>query len=132
MNMENVVICKNKSGDICSMGVPIESKLIVNDVFFLNKKKKNNSLNNKESTRIFRKNLGVPLPLFLIKKKASNILNIDNSLDIKKNNCDEIIESFVDDDLFEKLLRLAENPTNKKLKTKKNRLKKNRKTRKIR
>lgn len=132
MNMENVVICKNKSGDICSMGVPIESKLIVNDVFFLNKKKKNNSLNNKESTRIFRKNLGVPLPLFLIKNKASNILNIDNSLDIKKNNCDEIIESFVDDDLFEKLLRLAENPTNKKLKTKKNRLKKNRKTRKIR
>lgn len=129
MDIGDIVICKNKSGDICSMGVPIESNLIDNDVFFLNKK---NIVNNqKKSKNIFRKNLGIPLPLFLIKNQTDNLLNIDNSLDKKNNDSDEILESFVDNDLFEKLLKLAEKPT-KKSKTRKKKLKKtnNKKTRK--
>lgn len=129
MNIENVVICKDKSGDICSMGVPIKSNLIANDVFFLNKKNKKEAIN-KEPKNIFRKNLGIPLPLFLIKNSADNLLNIDNSLNENNETSDEIIESFVDNDLFEKLLRLAEKPTRKN-KTRKNKLKKkNKKTRK--
>ena len=131
MNIENVVICKDKSGDICSMGVPIKSNLITNDVFFLNKKNIKETIDNKEPKNIFRKNLGIPLPLFLIKNRADNLLNIDNSLDENNETSDEIVESFIDDELFEKLLRLAEKPT-KKIKTRKNKSKKkNKKTRKI-
>tara|TARA_B100000963_G_scaffold360371_1_gene391016 strand:- start:49354 stop:49749 length:396 start_codon:yes stop_codon:yes gene_type:complete len=127
MDIGDIVICKNKSGDICSMGIPIESNLIDNDVFFLNKK---TILNDTKPKNIFRKNLGIPLPLFLIKNQSDNLLNIDNSLDKNNTDTDEIIESFVDNDLFEKLLRLAEKPV-KKSKTRKKKLKKkNNKTRK--
>ena len=120
MDIGDIVICKNKSGDICSMGIPIESNLIDNDVFFLNKK---TILNDTKPKNIFRKNLGIPLPLFLIKNQSDNLLNIDNSLDKNNTDTDEIIESFVDNDLFEKLLRLAEKPV-KKSKTRKKKLKK--------
>ena len=79
MDIGDIVICKNKSGDICSMGIPIESNIIDNDVFFLNKKNTKDTVN-KKSKNIFRKNLGIPLPLFLIKNQTENLLNIDNSL----------------------------------------------------
>ena len=128
MNIENVVICKDKSGDICSMGIPIQSNLISKDVFFLNKKKDEN-----KTTNLFRKNLGIPLPLYLITEKADEMLNVivDNSLDKKEQEREEIVESFLSDDLFEQLLRLA-SKKEKKLKTKKNRLPKKKQTRKKR
>ena len=128
MNIENVVICKDKSGDICSMGIPIQSNLISKDVFFLNKKKDEN-----KTTNLFRKNLGIPLPLYLITEKADEMLNVivDNSLDKKEQEREEIVESFLSDDLFEQLLRLA-SKKEKKLKTKKNRLPKKKQTKKKR
>ena len=128
MNIEDVVICKDKSGDICSMGIPIQSNLISKDVFFLNKKK-----DESKTTNLFRKNLGIPLPLYLLNKSADEMLNVivDNSLDKKEEDCEEIVESYLSDDLFEQLLKLA-SKKEKKLKTKKNRLSKKRQTRKKR
>ena len=57
---KDIVYYTDKNNQICSMGMRIESSMDDNPVYMLNCKKKTP----------FRNNLGIPLPLFLLKKKV--------------------------------------------------------------
>ena len=114
--IKDIVICKDKTDKICSMGINIDSELAKNDVFILNKK-----MNDK---KLFRKNIGVPLPLFLINEQYNDILDVIdvNGNSLRKNKKKVCKSEPISDMLFDRLLSLA-NKT-KIPKTKKRKLKK--------
>lgn len=129
---KDIVVCTDKNNDICSMGININSEIAKNNpVFILNKKNINNK--NNKNKKNFKENLGVPISLYLLNneyRKLSDIINIEpEKKSIKKNKQKEESIACIDNDLFDKLLNLANNNKMKNMaKTKKN--KKKRKKRK--
>ena len=98
---KDVVFC-TKNKEICSMGIQINSELSKNDVFILNSKNK----------KPFRDNLGIPLPLYLLKEQYQDILNIidvdgKNSLTTNSEIVEEDEAECIDKTFFNKLIDLA-------------------------
>ena len=115
MKLDNY-ICYTKDDKIYSLGMELDSHI-------MQKKFTGGGL----TKNFLRKNLGIPLSLFLINKKKSffdDLLNEDNKKqkDKKKPKC-------ITCDLFNKLINLRVNTIQKK-KTKKHRKKKKKKTKK--
>ena len=121
---KDIVYYTDKNNQICSMGMRIESSMDDNPVYMLNCKKKTP----------FRNNLGIPLPLFLLKKESKNLLDIinyDSKNSLKHNFEVEEEEKCIDESFFNKLINLASKNKKNKSKTQKNKPKKNKnKTRK--
>ena len=122
---KDIVYYTDKNNQICSMGMRIESSMDDNPVYMLNCKKKTP----------FRNNLGIPLPLFLLKKESKNLLDIinyDSENSLKHNyEVEEEEEKCIDESFFNKLISLASKNKNNKSITQKNKPKKNKnKTRK--
>lgn len=124
--LKDIVYCTNKNKEICSMGIQINSELGKNPVFILNSKNK----------KPFRDNLGIPLPLYLLKQQYQDILNIidvdgENSLTTNSEIAEEGEPQCIDATFFNKLIDLASKKKNSKKSTRKHkRKKKNKDTRK--
>ena len=119
---KDIVYCTNKNKEICSMGIQINSELGKNPVFILNSKNK----------KPFRDNLGIPLPLYLLKQQYQDILNIidvdpKNSLTINSEIEEEDEPQCIDTTFFDKLINLASKKKNNKNSTRKNKKKKKKK-----
>ena len=111
---KDIVYYTDKNNQICSMGMRIESSMDDNPVYMLNCKKKTP----------FRNNLGIPLPLFLLKKESKNLLDIinyDSENSLKHNyEVEEEEEKCIDESFFNKLISLAnKNKNNKSITQKK-------------
>ena len=110
---KDVVFC-TKNKEICSMGIQINSELSKNPVFILNSKNK----------KPFRDNLGIPLPLYLLKEQYQDILNIidvdgKNSLTTNSEIVEENEAECIDKTFFNKLIDLASKKKKKKISTRK-------------
>ena len=110
---KDVVFC-TKNKEICSMGIQINSELSKNPVFILNSKNK----------KPFRDNLGIPLPLYLLKEQYQDILNIidvdgKNSLTTNSEIVEEDEAECIDKTFFNKLIDLASKKKKKKISTRK-------------
>lgn len=97
-------VCYKKNNKIYSLGVEINSSL-ANDMNCLNYIKKNKKSNtNGVSDKLFRCNLGIPLPLYLIQNEGKKIENFFKNDDTKEktqpNECKCIGETLFDN-LFE-------------------------------
>jgi hypothetical protein len=119
---KDIVYCTNKNKEICSMGIQINSELGKNPVFILNSKNK----------KPFRDNLGVPLPLYLLKQQYQDILNIidvngENSLNMNSKILEEDEPQCIDKNLFDTLINLASKKKKKKNSTRNNKKKKKKK-----
>jgi hypothetical protein len=119
-------VCYKKKDKIYSLGVEINSSL-ANDANCLNYTENKNS-NTNQNNKLFRYNLGIPLPLYLIQKERKKIEqffgdeNIDKNDKVKDKKC-------IGQTLFDNLFDLQKY-TRKIPKTRKKRPKKRRKTRK--
>ena len=119
-------VCYKKKDKIYSLGVEINSSL-ANDMNCLNYTENKNSNTNK-GDKLFRYNLGIPLPLYLIQnegrkiEKFFNDENIDKKTKIKDKKC---IGKSLFDDLFD-----LQKYTRKIPKTRKRKRKGKKKTRK--
>ena len=95
-------VCYKKKDKIYSLGVEINSSL-ANDMNCLNYTENKNSNTNK-GDKLFRYNLGIPLPLYLIQNEGKKIEkffndeNIDKKTKIKDKKC---IGKSLFDDLFD-------------------------------
>tara|TARA_Y100000816_G_C25668909_1_gene354665 strand:- start:157 stop:549 length:393 start_codon:yes stop_codon:yes gene_type:complete len=119
-------VCYKKKDKIYSLGVEINSSL-ANDKNCLNYTENKNSNTNK-SDKLFRYNLGIPLPLYLIQNEGKKIEQFFN--DEKKDKKPEIKErKCIGQSLFDNLFDLQKY-IRKIPKTRKKRGKKKRKTRK--
>ena len=128
---KDIVVCTDKNNDICSMGININSEIAKNNPVFI--------LNKKQNKKNFKENLGIPVPLYLLNneyQKLSDIINIEpEEKSLKNNNEKEENVTCIDNELFEKLLSLANNNKKRDMaKTKKKKMKKEKqnKTKKIR
>lgn len=118
---KDIVVCTDKNNDICSMGININSEIAKNNPVFI--------LNKKQNKKNFKENLGIPVPLYLLNneyKKLSDIINIEpDKKSLTKNKQKEEDATCIDNELFEKLLNLANNNKIKNMvKTKKRKKKK--------
>jgi hypothetical protein len=110
-------ICYTKNGKVNSLGMELNSELI------------NKQYQGGGSKSFLRKNLGVPLSLFLINNKK-NIFDDFFTENKEKAKKDKAI--CIPGELFNKLIDLRTNPILKKKKTKRKKLKrKKKKTKKI-
>jgi hypothetical protein len=139
MKFENYVCYKDKNDKIKSLGVEINS-LLLND-----SRTMNNSTNmvggGKNKGKLFRANLGVPLPLLLIQEEAEKLHTMINTesnnnspkKQLKKKSKNKKTHqpvTCVSNNLFDHLLKLQVNSTKKKKNTRKVKKKSKRKTRK--
>jgi len=132
MQSKDFIYYEDKNNKICSLGIEFDN-IITN--------------NNKG---LFRKNLGVPMSLFLLNNEKNALMNIINNihstnLNTKKNiknggksikNMKEsrknIMEtSCIGNELFEKLIELKKNSPKKQKKSRKKKKKRNKRTRKL-
>jgi len=114
-------ICYIKDDKVNSLGMELNST-VINEKFKVGGGKKT----------FLRKNLGIPLSLFLINNKKNVLDDFINETNSKKPKLKKKKTECVPGDLFKKLINLRANPTIKKKKTKKQRerLKKNKKKQK--
>lgn len=129
MQSKDFIYYEDKNNKICSLGIEFDN-IITN--------------NNKG---LFRKNLGVPMSLFLLNNEKNALMNIINNIhytnsNTKKNggksikNMKEsrknIMEtSCIGNELFEKLIELKKNSPKKQKKSRKKKKKRNKRTRKL-
>jgi hypothetical protein len=144
MKFENYVCYKDKYDNIKSLGVEIDS-ILLNDERSLNNSNDMIGGGKEKNKKLFRANLGLPLPLLLIQEEAENLYNIihNNSntkkddlvsnkkrkKDLKKEKTEKI--TCVSNNLFDHLIDLHINSKKNKKQSRKNKRKKsNKKTRK--
>lgn len=126
MNLTDYV-CYKKNNKIYSLGVEINSSL-ANDMNCLNYIKDKKKTNTKGvSDKLFRCNLGIPLPLYLIQKEGKKIENFFKNDDTKEKTeeCKCIGETLFDN-LFELQKHVRKIPKTRKKRSSK----KKKKTRK--
>ena len=119
-------VCYKKKDKIFSLGVEINSSL-ANDDKCLNYIKNKNSNTNK-SDKLFRYNLGIPLPLYLIQMEGKKIENFFDNINTDTKT-KTVSEKCVGETLFDNLFDLQKY-TKRIPKTRKKRKKSKRKTRK--
>ncbi len=119
-------VCYKKKDKIFSLGVEINSSL-ANDDKCLNYIKNKNSNTNK-SDKLFRYNLGIPLPLYLIQMEGKKIENFFDNIDTDTKT-KTVSEKCVGETLFDNLFDLQKY-TKRIPKTRKKRKKSKRTTRK--
>ena len=144
MKFENYFCYKDKYDNIKSLGVEIDS-ILLNDERSLNNSNDMIGGGKEKNKKLFRANLGLPLPLLLIQEEAENLYNIiqNNSntkkddlvsnkkrkKDLKKEKTEKI--TCVSNNLFDHLIDLHRNSKKNKKQSRKNKRKKsNKKTRK--
>lgn len=123
-------VCYKKNDKIYSLGVEINSSLANNDncLNFIKDKKQSNT--NIDPKKLFRCNLGVPLPLYLIQNEANKIKDFFENTDTNNKttaNNHKCIGRTLFDNLFELQKYSRKIPKTRK----KRRSKKKRKTRKL-
>ncbi len=119
-------VCYKKKDKIFSLGVEINSSL-ANDDKCLNYIKNKNSNTNK-SDKLFRYNLGIPLPLYLIQMEGKKIENFFDNINTDTKT-KTVSEKCVGETLFDNLFDLQKY-TKRIPKTRKKRKKSKRTTRK--
>tara|TARA_Y100000389_G_C17288500_1_gene426752 strand:- start:409 stop:819 length:411 start_codon:yes stop_codon:yes gene_type:complete len=133
MQSKDFIYYEDKNNKICSLGIEFDN-IITN--------------NNKG---LFRKNLGVPMSLFLLNNEKNALMNIINnihytepnsntkkniknggkSINMKKNRKNIMETSCIGNELFEKLIELKKNAPKKQKKSRKKKKKRNKRTRKL-
>lgn len=127
MQSKDFIYYEDKNNKICSLGIEFDN-IITN--------------NNKG---LFRKNLGVPMSLFLLNNEKNSLMNIINNIhytepnsNTKKNikNGEKSIKNIMEtscigNELFEKLIELKKNAPKKQKKSRKKKKKRNKRTRKL-
>ena len=96
-------VCYKKKDKIFSLGVEINSSL-ANDDKCLNYIKNKNSNTNK-SDKLFRYNLGIPLPLYLIQMEGKKIENFFDNINTDTKT-KTVSEKCVGETLFDNLFNL--------------------------
>ena len=139
MKVENYVCYKDKYDNIKSLGVEIDS-ILLNDKRSLNNSNDFIGGGKDKSKKLFRANLGVPLPLLLIQEEAEKIYNTihgdsntKQDKQEKKNKKDKKKSekiTCVSNNLFNHLIDLQREGKKNKKQTRKNKKKNKRKTRK--
>ena len=133
MKLENYVCYKDKYDKIQSLGVEIDS-LLLNDERSLNNSNNMIGGGKGKNKNLFRANLGIPLPLLLIKEEADKLYNIIyddsdtkspkvNKKDIKKKKEKNNNIKCIGNNLFDHLIDLQRNSKKHKKQTKKRKLK---------
>jgi hypothetical protein len=122
-------VCYKKKNKIYSLGVEINSSL-ANDTNCLNygKNREISNTNNKNTNKLFRTNLGIPLPLYLIQNERKNLENFfkDDDTEEKSQPRDyKCVGETLFDNLFElqKHTRKIPKTRRKRQKSKKNKKK---------
>jgi len=122
-------VCYKKNNKIYSLGVEINSSL-ANDTNCLNygKNREISNTNNKNTNKLFRTNLGIPLPLYLIQNERKNLENFfkDDDTEEKSQPRDyKCVGETLFDNLFElqKHTRKIPKTRRKRQKSKKNKKK---------
>jgi hypothetical protein len=124
-------VCYKKNNKIYSLGVEINSSL-ANDTNCLNygKNREISNNNNKNTNKLFRTNLGIPLPLYLIQNERKNLENFFKDDDTEEKSQPRDYKC-VGETLFDNLFELQKH-TRKipKTRRKRQKSKKKKKTRK--
>lgn len=131
MQSKDFIYYEDKNNKICSLGIEFDN-IITN--------------NNKG---LFRKNLGVPMSLFLLNNEKKSLMNIINNIhytepnsntkkngeksikNMKKSRKNIMETSCIGNELFEKLIELKKNAPKKQKKSRKKKKKRNKRTRKL-
>ena len=107
MKLENYVCYKDKYNKIQSLGVEIDSLLLNDERSFNQNNEMVGGSKNKDS-KLFRANLGIPLPLLLIQEEANNLrqmlYNPSNTFPKKKSKKKSQPITCVSNNLFDHLM----------------------------
>ena len=124
-------VCYKKNNKIYSLGVEINSSL-ANDTNCLNygKNREISNTNNKNTNKLFRTNLGIPLPLYLIQNERKNLENFFKDDDTEEKSQPRDYKC-VGETLFDNLFELQKH-TRKIPKTRRKRQKSKKKKKKTR
>lgn len=131
MQSKDFIYYEDKNNKICSLGIEFDNIIT----------------NNKKG--LFRKNLGVPMSLFLLNNEKNSLMNIINNIhytepnsntkkngeksikNMKKSRKNIMDTSCIGNELFEKLIELKKNAPKKQKKSRKKKKKRNKRTRKL-
>jgi len=132
MQSKDFIYYEDKNNKICSLGIEFDNIIT----------------NNKKG--LFRKNLGVPMSLFLLNNEKNSLMNIINNIHYTNSNTKKNIKnggksikngkksiknimetSCIGNELFEKLIELKKNAPKKQKKSRKKKKKRNKRTRKL-
>tara|TARA_B110000967_G_C18885591_1_gene563770 strand:+ start:1042 stop:1428 length:387 start_codon:yes stop_codon:yes gene_type:complete len=120
MQAKDFIYYEDKNKKICSLGIEID-----------------NILTNKGG--LFRKNLGVPMSLFLLNNEKNALIDVINNIHSSHHNSNtkkthvkkNLMEtSCIGNEIFEKLIELRKNAPKKQKKSRRKKLKRNKKNNK--